>query len=128
MAKNYSPRIRVNAIAPGFFLTERNRFLLIDKESGELTARGQSILAHTPMNRFGTPEDLLAAPMLAHVLSNPQQYFNCQLIKLIYSRMSAQRPQSRSCHDRHNRIRRDLSNLFVRCQWSGTGAGGKRGG
>jgi NAD(P)-dependent dehydrogenase (short-subunit alcohol dehydrogenase family) len=63
MAHNYSPRIRVNALAPGFFLTDQNRFLLTDKDSGELTARGQSILAHTPMNRFGTPEDLLGATM-----------------------------------------------------------------
>jgi NAD(P)-dependent dehydrogenase (short-subunit alcohol dehydrogenase family) len=63
MAQNYSPRIRVNAIAPGFFLTEQNRFLLTEKESGDLTARGQSIIAHTPMNRFGTPEDLLGATM-----------------------------------------------------------------
>jgi NAD(P)-dependent dehydrogenase (short-subunit alcohol dehydrogenase family) len=63
MAQNYSPRIRVNAIAPGFFLTEQNRFLLMDKGSGELTQRGYSILAHTPMNRFGTPGDLLGAVM-----------------------------------------------------------------
>lgn len=63
MAHNYSPRIRVNALAPGFFLTEQNRFLLTDKDSGTLTARGQSILAHTPMNRFGSPEDLLGATM-----------------------------------------------------------------
>jgi len=63
MAQNYSPRIRVNAIAPGFFLTEQNRFLLTDKDTGELTARGQSILAHTPMNRFGTPDDLLGATL-----------------------------------------------------------------
>jgi len=63
MAQNYSPRIRVNAIAPGFFLTEQNRLLLTDKDTGELTARGQSILTHTPMNRFGTPEDLLGATM-----------------------------------------------------------------
>jgi NAD(P)-dependent dehydrogenase (short-subunit alcohol dehydrogenase family) len=61
MAQNYSPRIRVNAIAPGFFLTDQNRFLLTDKETGELTARGKSILAHTPMNRFGSPDDLLGA-------------------------------------------------------------------
>jgi NAD(P)-dependent dehydrogenase (short-subunit alcohol dehydrogenase family) len=59
LATEYSPRIRVNAIAPGFFLTEQNRFLLTDKETGELTARGQSIIAHTPMGRFGEPEDLL---------------------------------------------------------------------
>lgn len=63
MAQNYSPRIRVNALAPGFFLTEQNRFLLTDKDTGELTARGQSILAHTPMNRFGTPEDIIGATM-----------------------------------------------------------------
>ena len=63
MAQNYSPRIRVNAIAPGFFLTEQNRFLLTEKETGDLTARGQAILAHTPMNRFGTPEDLLGTAL-----------------------------------------------------------------
>jgi len=61
MAQNYSPDIRVNAIAPGFFLTEQNRFLLTEKDSGKLTARGQSIMTHTPMNRFGTPEDLFGA-------------------------------------------------------------------
>lgn len=59
LAQEYSPHIRVNAIAPGFFLTEQNRFLLTDKETGKLTARGQSIIAHTPMGRFGEPEDLL---------------------------------------------------------------------
>jgi len=60
MAQEYSPRIRVVAIAPGFFLTEQNRFLLQD-EQGELTPRGRQIIAHTPMGRFGTPEDLLGA-------------------------------------------------------------------
>jgi len=63
MAQNYSPRIRVNAIAPGFFITKLNRFFLTDKDSGELTPRGQSVIAHTPMGRFGTPEDLLGATM-----------------------------------------------------------------
>lgn len=63
MAQNYSPKIRVNAIAPGFFLTDQNRFLLTDKDTGDLTPRGQAILSHTPMNRFGTPEDLLGATM-----------------------------------------------------------------
>ena len=61
VAQEYSPRIRVNAIAPGFFLTNQNRFLLQDRETGELTARGKSILAHTPMGRFGEPDDLLGA-------------------------------------------------------------------
>ena len=63
MAQEYSPNIRVNAIAPGFFLTEQNRFLLTDQASGELTARGQTIIDHTPQGRFGTPEDLLGATM-----------------------------------------------------------------
>jgi NAD(P)-dependent dehydrogenase (short-subunit alcohol dehydrogenase family) len=61
MAQEYSPNIRVNAIAPGFLLTNQNRFLLTDKDSGELTARGKSIIAHTPMGRFGEPEDLCGA-------------------------------------------------------------------
>jgi NAD(P)-dependent dehydrogenase (short-subunit alcohol dehydrogenase family) len=59
MAQEYSPNIRVNAIAPGFFLTEQNRFLLADEKSGELTERGRSIIEHTPMRRFGQPEDLI---------------------------------------------------------------------
>lgn len=50
--------IRVNAIAPGFFLTDQNRALLTD-EDGELTPRGRTIVEHTPMERFGAPEDLL---------------------------------------------------------------------
>jgi len=61
MAQEYSPRIRVNAIAPGFFLTAQNKFLLTDEKTGELTSRGQSIITHTPMGRFGNPEDLLGA-------------------------------------------------------------------
>ena len=59
MSQNYSPDIRVNAIAPGFLLTEQNRYLLIDEDTGELTERGQTIIDHTPMGEFGDPEDLL---------------------------------------------------------------------
>ena len=51
--------IRVNAIAPGFFITNQNRFLLIDEKTGELTKRGQQILSNTPMGRFGQPEELI---------------------------------------------------------------------
>lgn len=58
MAQEYSPDIRVNAIAPGFYLGEQNRYLLIDKDSGDLTPRGRQIIDHTPMGRFGDPEDL----------------------------------------------------------------------
>ena len=60
MAQEYSPHIRVNAIAPGFFLTEQNRFLLTDEKTGALTPRGQSIIAHTPLGRFGAPDDLVS--------------------------------------------------------------------
>ncbi len=58
MCRNYSKDIRVNAIAPGFFLTEQNRFLLTEEKSGNLTARGKTIIEHTPMGRFGEPGDL----------------------------------------------------------------------
>ncbi len=61
LAQEYSPNIRVNAVAPGFFITEQNRSLLTNVETGELTARGQSIITHTPMGRFGDPQDLLGA-------------------------------------------------------------------
>ncbi len=73
MAQEYSPGIRVNAIAPGFLLTDQNRYLLTDKETGALTPRGQSIIQHTPQGRFGKPEDLLGpvlwllSPASAHV-------------------------------------------------------------
>ncbi len=73
VAQEYSPGIRVNAIAPGFMLTDQNRYLLTDKETGELTPRGQSIIQHTPQGRFGKPEDLLGpvlwllSPASAHV-------------------------------------------------------------
>lgn len=58
MAQEYAPEIRVNAVAPGFFLTDQNRFLLTDPQTGELSARGQKIIDHTPMGRFGSPADL----------------------------------------------------------------------
>ena len=61
MCQNYAKEIRVNAIAPGFFLTEQNRFLLTDEKTGELTPRGDTIVAHTPMGRFGSPDELLGA-------------------------------------------------------------------
>ena len=59
VCQNYSKDVRVNAIAPGFFLTEQNRFLLTDEKTGDLTARGKTILDHTPMGRFGQAEELV---------------------------------------------------------------------
>jgi NAD(P)-dependent dehydrogenase (short-subunit alcohol dehydrogenase family) len=63
MAQNYSPRIRVNAIAPGFILTPLNHHLLIDEKTGELSPRGQAIMSHTPQGRFGVPEDLVGTTL-----------------------------------------------------------------
>lgn len=64
MSQEYSPHIRVNALMPGFFLTEQNKFLLLDEQSGELTERGQRIIAHTPIGRFGQPEDLVGPALM----------------------------------------------------------------
>ena len=63
VCQNYSKDIRVNAIAPGFFLTEQNRFLLTDEKTGELTARGKTIVDHTPMGRFGQAQELIGTVM-----------------------------------------------------------------
>ncbi len=59
LARRYGSGLRVNAIAPGFFIGEQNRALLLNPD-GSLTARGEHILAHTPAGRFGVPEDLIA--------------------------------------------------------------------
>jgi NAD(P)-dependent dehydrogenase (short-subunit alcohol dehydrogenase family) len=59
MASKYGEGIRVNAIAPGFFIAAQNRSLLL-QEDGELTARGETIISQTPMKRFGKPEELIS--------------------------------------------------------------------
>jgi NAD(P)-dependent dehydrogenase (short-subunit alcohol dehydrogenase family) len=61
IAQEYTSNLRVNAIAPGFFLTDQNRYLLLESESDELTARGETIVTHTPMGRLGDPADLAGA-------------------------------------------------------------------
>lgn len=60
MTNKYGDGIRVNAIAPGFFIGEQNRRLLLN-EDGSLTARGETIINQTPMKRFGKPEELQGA-------------------------------------------------------------------
>jgi NAD(P)-dependent dehydrogenase (short-subunit alcohol dehydrogenase family) len=60
LAQEYSPRLRVNAIAPGFYLTHTNRSLLTEVETGDLTERGRTIIDHTPMGRLGNPDELLS--------------------------------------------------------------------
>jgi NAD(P)-dependent dehydrogenase (short-subunit alcohol dehydrogenase family) len=59
MAREYSPKIRVNSIAPGFFLTEQNRYIMLDEKTGGYTPRAQTIIAHTPAGRLGEPDDLV---------------------------------------------------------------------
>lgn len=59
LARAFGGRLRVNAIAPGFFVGDQNRALLFN-DDGTLTPRGQTIIDHTPAGRFGTPEELLS--------------------------------------------------------------------
>jgi NAD(P)-dependent dehydrogenase (short-subunit alcohol dehydrogenase family) len=80
MAQEYSPRIRVNAIAPGFFLTEQNRYLLTDKETGGMTPRGQAILSHTPLGRYGKPEEY--GSVVAFLASERAAYITGSVIRV----------------------------------------------
>lgn len=59
LAQEFGEKLRVNAIAPGFFLTDQNRFLMTNEKDGSLTKRGSQIINQTPMGRFGDPEDLV---------------------------------------------------------------------
>ncbi|NDP27059.1 MAG: SDR family oxidoreductase [Flavobacterium sp.] len=71
LGKRYAGKIRMNAIMPGFFLTEQNRTLLTN-EDGSLTDRGNKVIAQTPMNRFGNPEELSSA--LIYLLSDDSSF------------------------------------------------------
>ncbi len=71
VARKFSPEIRVNAIAPGFFLTEQNRTLLTNPD-GSLTERGHDIIRQTPMGRMGQPEELCGT---IHYLISPASRF-----------------------------------------------------
>ena len=59
LARKYGAGLRVNAIAPGFFIGEQNRAMLLNPD-GSLTARGNKIIEHTPAGRFGEPEELIS--------------------------------------------------------------------
>ena len=79
MCQNYSPNIRVNAIAPGFCATEQNHYLLYD-ESGQLTKRGKKILECVPQNRFGQPSELVGAGVW--LLSNCASFVNGSVVTI----------------------------------------------
>ncbi len=64
--------VRVNALAPGFFMTEQLKFLHIDRNTGELLPRAQKVIAHTPMGRYGEPDDLIGT--LLWLLSDASSY------------------------------------------------------
>lgn len=64
--------VRVNALAPGFFMTEQLRFLHVDQTTGELSARAKQVIAHTPLGRYGDPEDLIGA--LVWLLSDASKF------------------------------------------------------
>ncbi|MGI6313525.1 MAG: SDR family oxidoreductase [Candidatus Cryptobacteroides sp.] len=70
--------IRCNAIAPGFFLTNQNRFLLTDEKTGELKPRGKKIISNTPMHKFGEPEDLVGA--MLYLLSDISSFVTGTII------------------------------------------------
>lgn len=61
MAQKYGDKIRVNALAPGFFMTTQSRFLLYDETTGGYSARGKRVIEQTPMGKFGEPSDLVGA-------------------------------------------------------------------
>ena len=63
MASTYSPNIRVNAIAPGFMITNQNRFLLLDEQTQQLTERGETVVKNVPMGRFGDPVEIVGAAL-----------------------------------------------------------------
>lgn len=77
--QEYSSEIRVNAIAPGFLLTEQNRFLM-QEEDGELTDRGNRVIQKTPMARFGEPEEMVGA--VAWLCSDAASFVNGAIVPI----------------------------------------------
>ena len=79
LGNRYGDTIRMNAIAPGFFLTEQNRELLTNTD-GQLTERGNLVVQHTPMKRFGAPEELIGA--LIWLLSDASKFVTGTVINV----------------------------------------------
>lgn len=86
MAQQYTPNLRVNALAPGFFMTDQNRYLMLDKETGELTDLERTIIAYTPMGRLGDPEDLVGTAIW---LASPASRFVTEVVMLVDGGFSA---------------------------------------
>ena len=80
MAREYSPQIRVNAVAPGFILTDQNRFLLVDEETGESTERGRDVLDHVPQRRLGSAGEI--APAVLWLLSERASFVTGAVIPI----------------------------------------------
>jgi NAD(P)-dependent dehydrogenase (short-subunit alcohol dehydrogenase family) len=72
--------VRVNALVPGFFMTEQLRFLHVDRKTGELTPRAKAVIAHTPMGRYCEPEELLGA--VIWLLSDASRFVTGALIPI----------------------------------------------
>jgi NAD(P)-dependent dehydrogenase (short-subunit alcohol dehydrogenase family) len=73
LAVHFAPAgVRVNAIAPGFLLTNQNRFLLTDEKTGEMTPRGRKIISATPMGRYAEPEELIGT--MLYLLSDASSF------------------------------------------------------
>lgn len=79
LGKRYGDKIRMNAIAPGFFLTEQNRMLLTN-ENGSMTERGNLVVKNTPFNRFGTPNELVGA--LIWLLSDASKFVTGTVVNI----------------------------------------------
>jgi NAD(P)-dependent dehydrogenase (short-subunit alcohol dehydrogenase family) len=77
LANRYGDKIRMNALAPGFFLTEQNRYLLTKKEGG-YTERGEKVITQTPFKRFGNPDELKGA--LVWLLSDASKFVTGSMI------------------------------------------------
>jgi NAD(P)-dependent dehydrogenase (short-subunit alcohol dehydrogenase family) len=72
--------VRINALAPGFFMTEQLRFLHVDQKTGEYTPRAKKVLAHTPMGRYGKPEELLGT--VIYLLSDASRFVTGAVIPI----------------------------------------------
>lgn len=78
--QEYSKDVRVNAIAPGFLLTEQNRYLLVDEKSGEPTPRGRNIINATPMGKYGVAGDLIGTVLF--LCSDSSSFINGAIIPI----------------------------------------------